>query len=167
MKVLRKLLILSFLNTFAFVALVHAEDKQECADFAKDQCMVTLAWSSLTQWADAWSNQDYKSYISSYSETFLPPKGKSRSQWLSERKRALSGAAKIKISLHMLDVQYLNDQTARATVIQRYTAPHYSDIVLKTFGLGLQNGQVKIQSEQVDRSLTPSEADAIINDFGY
>lgn len=144
-----------------------AKAEQDCADFSQVNCMVTMAWQHLTQWADAWSSKDYAAYVASYSAQTAPLADMTRAQWLAKRRAALAGAREIHIALHMIDAQYLAADSARVTVIQRYTAPHYSDIVLKTFYLGLVQGETKIMTEQTDRVLTPEEASAIINEFGY
>lgn len=137
-----------------------------CNDADRHECLADLSWKTLIQWADDWSNSDVLAYLSHYDPRVSPIEGLARSDWLNKRTKALSQARDISIKLQAIDLQILSGTQSRITVIQRYNADHYSDIVLKTFTFELHEGRVHIFSEVVDRTLSEKEAEIIIKELG-
>jgi tetratricopeptide (TPR) repeat protein len=102
----------------------------------------------LLDWAAAWSAGDADSYISFYVPDYSPP-GSSRKSWLRDRRRKITPARDIRVTLSIQDV-LINDASQAITAIfaQDYISRNYHDKVRKQMIWVHKNGQWCIQEER-------------------
>ncbi len=89
----------------------------------------------LQKWARAWSEQDADAYLGFYAENFIPPGGKTRADWESQRRRRLSGPKNILIELDDFKLKQLTENLVQVEVIQSYKSDIYADRSRKVFDL--------------------------------
>jgi hypothetical protein len=102
----------------------------------------------LLDWAAAWSAGDADSYISFYVPDYSPPDS-SRKSWLRDRRRKITPARNIRVTLSIQDM-LIDDESRTITAIfeQDYAARNYHDTVRKQMIWLLQNGHWRIQEER-------------------
>jgi uncharacterized protein (TIGR02266 family) len=105
------------------------------------------ALDSVTAWADAWSNQDARAYLSAYAESFSPPGGLSRTQWEAQRRERLARPNFIKVSISGFEMDLMEGNRVRVTFSQSYRSDRFSDLVRKTMDLVWEQGTWKIARE--------------------
>ena len=105
------------------------------------------ALDSVTAWADAWSDQDARAYLSAYAQSFSPPGGLSRAQWEAQRRERLAGPNFIKVSISGFEMDLIENNKVRVTFSQSYRSDRFSDLVRKTMDLAWEQGSWKIASE--------------------
>lgn len=102
---------------------------------------------TLTNWADAWSRKDVKTYLSYYSPDFHPPKGMSRKAWESEREDRIAGKpGKISVTLNEPRITLEGDK-ATAKFRQYYKAPGLKTSTNKTMVFLRSSGKWLIVEE--------------------
>jgi len=101
----------------------------------------------VESWVTAWKQQDAITYLSYYSSNFIAPGGKSVVAWGKERYESFDRQKFINIEIQDLQVKKVNDSRMQVTFIQKYQSDTYSDKVLKTLDLVLENGDWMILQE--------------------
>jgi adhesin transport system outer membrane protein len=89
----------------------------------------------LDRWAMAWSAQDVNTYLSFYSQDFVPSGNMSLENWKTERHDRLTKVSSIEVSLKDFVVRPSFDHTVQVEVIQDYRSNIYSDRTNKLFYL--------------------------------
>jgi uncharacterized protein (TIGR02266 family) len=102
---------------------------------------------AVTAWADAWSDQDTRAYLSAYAQSFNPPGGLSRAQWEAQRRERLARPNFIKVSISGFEMELIDNNEVRVTFSQSYRSDKFSDMVRKTMNLVWEQGTWKIASE--------------------
>ena len=72
------------------------------------------------EWAGAWSNKEFETYINFYSKNFKNKKAKSFDDWRKYRKPRVKRRGKIKLSITKIKVNILADGIAEVSFNQRY-----------------------------------------------
>ena len=91
----------------------------------------------LKRWAQAWSTQDVETYLRFYDDQFLPPGGRTRSVWESQRYSRITAPERIEVALDGLILTNLGDGRWRVDAIQGYKSELLSDRTRKVFDLML------------------------------
>ena len=106
---------------------------------------------AVRDWALSWSSKDLESYLGAYSKAFqVPPEFPRRKSWEKRRRRVISRAKTIRVTLSNLRINLLNNNRAQATFDQRYWTRRFKDRVKKTLSLIRENGSWKIIREYAD-----------------
>ncbi len=72
------------------------------------------------EWAGAWSNKEFETYINFYSKNFKNKRAKSFDDWRKYRKPRVKRRGKIKLSITKIKVDILADGIAEVSFNQRY-----------------------------------------------
>ena len=72
------------------------------------------------EWAEAWSNKEFETYINFYSKNFKNKRAKSFDDWRKYRKPRVKRRGKIKLSITKIKVDILADGAAEVSFNQRY-----------------------------------------------
>lgn len=104
--------------------------------------------TSITNWANAWSDKHVEDYLSHYSADFKPENGLSLSAWKDLRTQRINTPARIKVTLSAVKIS-VNGDSATASFIQSYESTQLKDRVRKVLTLVKQNGQWLIISEKI------------------
>ncbi|MAY41400.1 MAG: hypothetical protein CMI05_03685 [Oceanospirillaceae bacterium] len=104
--------------------------------------------NNLLNWANAWSNKDYKGYIATYTDVYRPNAKLTHNQWVQQREQRITKPKFIKVSLNNISVKLLRENLAEARFEQRYQSDTYKDAVRKRVMLVNSNGQWKISLEK-------------------
>ena len=72
------------------------------------------------EWAGAWSNKEFETYINFYSKNFKNNRAKSFDDWRKYRKPRVKRRGKIKLSITKIKVDILADGIAEVSFNQRY-----------------------------------------------
>ncbi len=87
---------------------------------------------AVSNWADAWSRKDMKSYLGAYASDFDTPRGMSRKAWEREREQRIAGkSGKITVDIESPQIT-VNGDKATAKFRQHYKAPGLSSTTTKT-----------------------------------
>lgn len=78
--------------------------------------------AAVNGWAKAWSDKNVDAYIASYSDSFKPAKGLSRSAWEQQRRERISKPSKISVELSNLSIASNDNNAARVQFKQLYRA---------------------------------------------
>lgn len=103
--------------------------------------------AAVRSWARAWSEQDVLGYLAHYSQSFVPADGSERSDWARERRIRVVLPEAVAVELSDLEVELLDGGRARASFLQSYRSPDYSDRVRKTLELAEESGGWRIVAE--------------------
>ena len=90
---------------------------------------IDVVVSQLLIWIKAWEDREVNSYLSFYSKNFKDPK-KSRKEWASQRRSALSRNSRITIQVSDIQMKQ-KDETIEMSFIQDFRSDRVSDIGLK------------------------------------
>lgn len=90
----------------------------------------TIVEGRVADWARAWSSGDPETYLTFYSERFLPARG-TREEWAATRHERLTAPEWIEIEVSDLEIAAGGDR-AVARFVQSYSRPGYADEVAKT-----------------------------------
>ena len=63
--------------------------------------------NNLLNWANAWSNKDYKGYVASYTDVYRPNAKLTHNQWVQQREQRITKPKFIKVSLNNISVKLL------------------------------------------------------------
>ena len=102
----------------------------------------------VEEWARRWSARDVEGYLSSYAASFKPSQDISLAAWRAERKRTLERQSRITITLRDIEVEQFGNK-ATVHFVQNYESAKYRDRVRKSLELVREDGQWKIQLEQL------------------
>jgi hypothetical protein len=100
-------------------------------------------------WAQAWSLQDPKAYLSYYADEFKPEGGLSRAAWEAQRRERLTTPAHISVTVLKPQINRLDAHHVEVSFVQDYTSGNFSDRVNKTLELSDRSGSWKIVREVV------------------
>ena len=96
-----------------------SKSEKAAADSGSDEKALTAA---LRAWADAWSDKDFKRYVTAYSEKFQPQQFPSREAWAAHRKPRVTRPGDIVVKVSDIRVKPLSSDRAEVTFRQRYEA---------------------------------------------
>lgn len=102
---------------------------------------------TVMDWAKAWSKKDVDAYLSYYGEAFVPPDGKSLTEWKESRKIRLAKPRFIRVDISNLSVTMHGADHAQASFIQNYLSDTYTDRIKKTLLLKKETGKWLIVQE--------------------
>ncbi len=102
---------------------------------------------ALSNWAEAWSRKDVRSYLAAYGSDFRPPKGMSRKAWEAEREDRIAGkSGKISVSYDAPQIS-VNGDKATVKFRQHYKATGLSTSTTKTMVFTRSGSKWLIQEE--------------------
>lgn len=102
---------------------------------------------ALSNWADAWSRKDMRSYFAAYANSFDTPNGMSRKAWEQEREQRIAGKSG-KISVSFDDPQVsVNGDKATVKFRQHYKSGSLSTSTVKTI-VFVRNGSKWLIKEE-------------------
>lgn len=104
--------------------------------------------NALMRWSHAWAAQDVPTYLSVYGSQFVPPEGKTRAQWESDRRQRILGKKKIQHSMNKVEVT-VDGQKATTTFEQVYVADRMQMNQRKVIAWQRHEGSWQIVSETV------------------
>jgi tetratricopeptide (TPR) repeat protein len=107
--------------------------------------------SSVQNWAKAWSDKNLDAYFESYSETFAPPKGDSRSAWEKMRRERINKPGNISVDLSNIVVSDVTDSSAKVSFKQNYKSASLSQRTNKVLNMKKVNGKWLIEREIADK----------------
>ncbi|MES2830980.1 MAG: tetratricopeptide repeat protein [Pseudomonadota bacterium] len=103
--------------------------------------------ATVNDWAEAWSAQDVKRYLSHYGDAFETPKGESRKAWMDERTSRIAGKGRISVKVASPQVA-VNGTQATVKFRQLYASDQLQADSKKTLVLIKQNGKWQIKQER-------------------
>jgi len=103
----------------------------------------------LEQWRLSWQQQQADSYLAHYQQGFSSRKSLSSEEWQQWRRGRLKAPEWIRIDLADIDIEVNGNGEARATFVQLYRSPGYSDTVRKTLFFTSIEGEWLISDERV------------------
>ena len=103
----------------------------------------------VAAWAAAWSEQRVKEYLAFYASDFRPAGYPSRAAWEAVRRQRVASPSFIEVEIDpgSMTVAEAGEGEASVSFVQGYRSDRYSDTVLKTLSLVLENGAWRIRSE--------------------
>lgn len=103
---------------------------------------------AVERWAKAWSNQDIKGYLGSYSKSFDPPGRMSRDTWEKQREERIVGKESIRVVVENPLITISGDE-AVVKFRQGYYSNRLNNVSNKTLVLKAESGSWKIVGERV------------------
>jgi tetratricopeptide (TPR) repeat protein len=104
--------------------------------------------NQVTNWANAWSQQNFQKYLSFYSREFIPKEQITLDDWKEQRRVSLLSREFIVVKLSDLNIA-IKDEIATASFLQYYKSSVYEGTERKTLTLKLFNNQWFIVREIV------------------
>ncbi len=101
---------------------------------------------AVQAWANAWSAQDVKAYLSHYSSDFDTPGRQTRKAWEDERRARIVGKGRISVKVESPHVT-VDGNTATVKFHQVYLSDSFTANTRKTLVLAKQGGKWKIKQE--------------------
>ncbi len=105
-------------------------------------------------WLKAWNDKDLKSYLSNYSEKFVPALGLSRSKWEALRQKRVNKKGSIQATTTKVRPLRCDATSAELAFTQNYGSTDYKDEVDKTLSMERVGNAWKIVRETVTRGRT-------------
>jgi adhesin transport system outer membrane protein len=106
---------------------------------------------ALQVWLAAWSSRNLQAYLDAYAQTFLPADGGDRAAWAGKRKRTITNANDINLTIADSKVVMRDPQHAVTTFTQTYRSAGYQDVVQKTLEWERIDGRWLIVHENAER----------------
>ncbi|QZA78445.1 tetratricopeptide repeat protein [Deefgea tanakiae] len=103
--------------------------------------------ASVQSWANAWSKQNVAGYVGSYAKGFKAPGG--RSAWEKDRQLKISGPKSIDVKVNVLNVDFIDDDTAKVKLRQNYKSDRLSSSTVKTLVLQKSGSRWLILEERI------------------
>lgn len=103
----------------------------------------------VNAWAQAWSMQDPKTYLSFYADDFKPEGGVSRAAWEAQRRERLTAPSHISVTVLEPRISRVDAHRVDVRFVQDYSSGSFSDRVDKTLELSDRSGAWKIVREIV------------------
>jgi tetratricopeptide (TPR) repeat protein len=107
----------------------------------------TAVLNTVTGWANAWSAQDVKGYLSYYSNNFDTPNGMSRKAWIDERRARISGKGRIMVKVNSPQVT-VSGNTATVKFRQSYVSDRLTANSRKTLEFTKAGDKWQIKQER-------------------
>ncbi|MCK4501970.1 MAG: protein kinase [Desulfuromonadales bacterium] len=104
--------------------------------------------STISQWADSWSQQNFAAYLYHYSDSFIPAAGISRQEWLQTRKLRLQRPEWIKIAIDVISLSLVTKDRVEVKFQQKFRSNAYHDQILKSMELLNETAGWKILTER-------------------
>jgi len=123
------------------------EAAEQTADSNRGEKDKAAILSTVNNWAKAWSDMDVKSYLASYGNDFVPPKGQTRKQWSEERRARIEEKGHISVKVESPQVTIKND-TATVRFRQIYNSNRLTVDSRKTLILTKQGNKWLIKLER-------------------
>ena len=108
----------------------------------------TVIFSTIRNWADAWSQQDLPTYLSYYSASYIPEGDISYQQWLERRKLRLQRTGGINVGVSGAKIGLVEKNRVQVKFKQSYQSEGYSDQINKSINLVNETGGWKILTER-------------------
>ncbi|HEY1058962.1 MAG TPA: tetratricopeptide repeat protein [Limnobacter sp.] len=108
----------------------------------------TEVLNAVERWAKAWTEQDIKTYLASYSQDFDTPGKMSRENWEKMREQRIVGKESIRVVVDNPLITISGDE-ATVKFKQSYFSNRLNNVSNKTLTLKLENGAWRITSERV------------------
>jgi len=108
----------------------------------------TLLIEKVRNWAKAWSNKDFTSYIASYASGYRD-RFTTHARWVNHRRGRILRPGNIEVEVTKFTVKQRNADRATVDFTQAFSSPHYSDRVVKRLEFNRVGSQWKIASERV------------------
>jgi tetratricopeptide (TPR) repeat protein len=115
---------------------------------ATDAKLAVIA--AVNNWAEAWSNQDVKAYLSHYAADFSTPGRQSRSDWENQRRSRLKAPKFIKVGIADAVVSFAGENSATVRFRQHYQSDTIDSTGYKTLTLAQSDGRWLIVKEQFE-----------------
>ena len=133
------------------VQLAKQQAEREKAQALQKQ-KESIAVGLVNAWAKAWSAQDVKSYVSFYTDNYVPAgKNLTHKQWLAQRQVRLTNKSFISVDVSRHSIQDLG-QRFSVTFVQHYRSDRIDDTIRKRLTF-IKNGddwsKAKIINESV------------------
>ena len=117
--------------------------------------------SRVEAWSQAWANKDIDTYLSFYSDKFVPEQKISKAEWQAQRQKRFSTKDTLEISLSQINVQVNGDQ-ATEEFVQHYSANGKKEDTNKRLTLAMVNGEWLIVREQSVAHLDAMQAERAV-----
>jgi tetratricopeptide (TPR) repeat protein len=108
----------------------------------------TQVLAAVERWAKAWSSQDIKTYLDSYSQEFDTPGKMSRKNWEKQREERIVGKETIRVVVENPSITITGDR-AVVKFKQSYYSNRLNNISMKILNLKLEGSQWRIVNERV------------------
>jgi len=108
----------------------------------------TLLIEKVRNWAKAWSNKDFTSYIASYASGYRD-RFTTHARWVNHRRGRILRPGNIEVEVTKFTVKQRNADRAAVDFTQAFSSPRYSDRVVKRLEFIRVGSQWKITSERV------------------
>ncbi len=141
------------------VGLVNSQADEAPPVVANAETVAAIR-AAAASWAAAWSSKDVEAYLGYYATDFDPPENMSREAWEQQRRQRLQRPAHISVELDWIGAAVHEDGSADLSFTQTYKSPTYSDQVVKTLSMVLENGQWKIRGERLGELEVPKAVTA-------
>ena len=102
---------------------------------------------AVNSWAEAWAAKNSDAYLATYSSSFRPEGGLSRSAWETQRRERIARPKRIGVKVNNASVTTLENGRARVNFIQDYSSDSFSDQVSKVLELEAVGADWKITRE--------------------
>lgn len=106
--------------------------------------------SNVKAWAKAWSAQDVVKFVSYYSKNYTVS-GKTRSQWIADRRIKLTNKKFIKVNVGSFQQKKLNENLTQVDFVQSYRSNTIADTIRKRLVFQQFGNEWKIIRESVVR----------------
>jgi TPR repeat protein len=103
--------------------------------------------AALTDWADAWSRQNFDNYLAAYARDFSAGSGRTWSQWREERRARIANKSWIKVRISALEIA-VEGTSATARFTQDYRSDRLNESGAKTLSLVKSGEKWLIRREQ-------------------
>lgn len=103
---------------------------------------------AVEAWADAWSDQNVKKYLSHYAADFKTPDGESRADWAATRRDRISAPKHIDVKVNHIIVDFTDGTHAVVKFRQDYRASNFKAAGGKTMLMVKSGGNWLIQEER-------------------
>lgn len=102
----------------------------------------------LASWLKVWGRGDIEGYFDHYVGDVSPNPGLSRQQWEKQRRRSVSPARNIQVTIELESMGIDDQHVIDVVFLQRYKAKGYQDVTKKQLFLVWQGKNLKITREQ-------------------
>ena len=106
--------------------------------------------AAVGNWAEAWSNQDVKAYLSYYAPSFITPGEQSRSDWENVRRSRLQRPKFIKVAISEPEVSFTGEGSATVRFRQHYQSDTIDSTGYKTLTMEKSDQGWLITAEQFE-----------------
>jgi adhesin transport system outer membrane protein len=131
-------------TTVAPVPAIPVQPVSDCVELPK----------VVDDWLSAWNRKDLATYLTTYSDSFVPANKMTRKQWEAMRKSRITKQGDLQIAIGKVVPVQCDAKTAEVSFPQEYGSTDYKDKVEKTLSLEKIKGIWKITKETVTKGRT-------------